>query len=421
MRLLLLIMTCVAVPAGAQTLLLSDIHFDPFADPAIACRLASSPVENWTAILQSPANTKFPPYGSDTTYPLFVSTLASAKQRKYDHVIVTGDFLRHNFQQAFQQAMAGCKGQDYSGFVIKTMRFVNLRIREAFPTLPVINVLGNNDSTCGDYEISPDDPHGDASLLAALAKEWRVSGESFRIGGYYSIPSPVVPRQEFVVLNDIFWSAKYKDACGPQQSDPGGGEMSWLAWTLFRLQSEKKTAVLIMHIPPGIDAYSSSQVACPSPAVTFWNPAYGDQFMALLQKYPGVVTGAFAGHTHMDDFRVFAGVGMHIIPAVTPDFGNNPAFQVGSASDFTTVYFAKQLWQPEYTFSKAYGFPFSEANLQTLAGQISSDPKVRGVFSGFYAVSATPSPITAQNWKFYSCAQTEMGAAGYNRCACSGQ
>ena len=403
---------CLTLSASAQTLMLSDIHLDPFADPSIVCRLASSPVEGWTAIFQSSTNTKLPAYYSDTTYPLFQSALEAAKARKYDRVIVSGDYLRHNFQQAFEQTTANCK-QDYAAFVAKTMRYVSRRIQEAFPTRPVIHAFGNNDSSCGDYEISPDDP-----MFSALAKEWRASGESFRIGGYYSIP---VAHREFVVLNDVFWSAKYKDACGSQPADPGAGEMSWLAWTLYRLQSEKKTAVLIMHIPPGIDAFSSSKGQCPSPAVPMWNPAYNDQFMALLQKYPGVVTDMFAGHTHADDFRVVAGIALHITPSITPDFGNNPGFIVASASDYTTVYFTlpKPMWQQEYVFSKAYGFPYNAANLQTLAGQIVGDPKVRGVFAGYYGMLTTQPPaITAQNWKFYACAQTEMSVDGFNRCAC---
>src|SRR5579871_1204656 len=134
-------------------LMLSDIHLDPFADPAIACKLATSPVDQWTAIFESSTKTPFSSYGADTTYPLFASALNAAKSGKYDHVIVSGDFLRHNFQTAFQQAMTGCSTQDYSGFVIKTMQFMTRRIRETFPNVPVISAFGNNDSTCGDYAI----------------------------------------------------------------------------------------------------------------------------------------------------------------------------------------------------------------------------------------------------------------------------
>src|SRR5258707_12752260 len=122
----------VAGPNQGLFLMLSDIHLDPFADPAIVCKLASSPTEAWTAIFQSSKNTKYSGYGSDTTYPLFASALEAAKSWKFDHVIVTGDFLRHNFQTAYTSAMAGCSGQDYPGFVAKTMLYMNQRIQDTF-------------------------------------------------------------------------------------------------------------------------------------------------------------------------------------------------------------------------------------------------------------------------------------------------
>lgn len=405
-----------AAPLGAQTLLLSDIHFDPLADPAIVCRLAAAPVEGWTAILESSKNTPWPTYSSDTTYPLLVSSLTAAASKKFDRVIVSGDYLRHNFDKVFPDAVAKCAPKpDYAAFAIKTVLYVSRRVAAAFPGKPVISAFGNNDSTCGDYAIGPGDP-----MIPGVVKEWR-AGSPFAIGGYYAVPAG---QQEFVVLNDILWSAKFSGHCGSPPSDPGAGELAWLSWTLFRLQAEKKTAVLIMHIPPGMDAYLSSRAACPSPAVPMWNPAYADQFVALLQKYPGVVTEMIAGHTHADDFRVVAGIPLHITPSITPGFGNNPGFIVATGTDYTVTYLTnlgkgKPVWQSEYTFSTAYGFPYNAAGVTKLAAGVATDPNVRSGFEGFYAVSTPqPPPVNDKNWKFYSCAQTEMTAQGFNRCAC---
>lgn len=58
-------------------------------------------------------------------------------------------------------------------------------------------------------------------------------------------------------------------------------------------------------------------------------------FMAVLDKYPGLITMTLAAHTHMDEYRVLSpGNVLEITPAISPVFGNNPAFKVFSiASD----------------------------------------------------------------------------------------
>jgi sphingomyelin phosphodiesterase acid-like 3 len=65
----------------------SDIHFDPFSDPAIVPRLIAVPVERWQGIFQSSTKTGFAQYGSDANYPLLVSMLSAAKGQPYDYVL----------------------------------------------------------------------------------------------------------------------------------------------------------------------------------------------------------------------------------------------------------------------------------------------------------------------------------------------
>ena len=133
-----------------------------------------------------------------------------------------------------------------------------------------------------------------------------------------------------------------------------------------------------MHIPPGMDAYNSSRAQCKNP-VSFWQAKYSTEFGALMNAYSDVVQLAFAGHIHMDDFRVtVAGapsLPLRITPSVSPIFKNNPAFSVmtynvatASVSDITTYFLAlsspKPSWATEYQFDSAYGVTsFSAANL----------------------------------------------------------
>src|SRR5260370_16340191 len=98
----------------------------------------------------------------------------------------------------------------------------------------------------------------------------------------------------------------------------------------------------------------------------------------------------------MDDFRVLSTsgskppVGFRITPAISPIFGNNPAFSVinysvstGAVSDIATYYLDlmkggdNPQWALEYRFSTAYGYDaFPAANLETLAAAIHHTPKL---------------------------------------------
>ena len=139
-------------PGTGMFLMLSDIHFDPYADPAIMEQLGAKPM----AACQTPASGAFSKFGSDTNYPLLKSTLdhvvatAAENHIHYDYVIVTGDFLAHNFDTRYRQCVGG--GDDaYRKFAGDTISFVDGMIAKALPGVPVFAALGNNDSDRGDY------------------------------------------------------------------------------------------------------------------------------------------------------------------------------------------------------------------------------------------------------------------------------
>ena len=82
-------------------------------------------------------------------------------------MLSTGDTLSHDFKDEFIKA-GGADGE-YAGFVIKTMRFVDRMLQQSFPGVPLISALGNNDSTCDDYALAPNDP-----MLAPVGRGLRV-------------------------------------------------------------------------------------------------------------------------------------------------------------------------------------------------------------------------------------------------------
>ncbi len=418
-------------PAVGQGLLISDIHLDPLADPSIVKRLIAAPVAQWASIFQSSQRKSLSTYGSDSNYPLFSSTLAQAATLgPFDFVVFTGDALRHDFAQAF--VAAGGTPSQFSAYAAKTEVFVVRELQRRLKA-PVLAAIGNNDSGCQDYQTSPDSP-----FLAALSDELAVLKTSpeaksvFRLGGFFSVPHPTVANQDIVVLNSVFWSTSYS-SCTPNTGDPGEAELQWLGWKLYAARLQHRGVTLVMHIPPGMNAYSSSHGGDCMKAVEFWQDKYAAQFSALMSTYSDVVLLTFAGHTHMDDFGVSPGVTpslpLRITPAVSPIFNNNPGISVlsyntktGAVSDITTFFLALSshtpVWAKEYQFSTAYGVgAFSAATLPTVTAGIRSGGTARATFEGNYAVS-TPSPMTSSNWSYYSCAQTYFTVADYTSCVC---
>jgi hypothetical protein len=67
-----------AVPAQAvagQVLVMSDLHFDPMADPRLVDQLAAAEPEQWSAVLDSSSDRSLGRYGRDSNWMLLRSAL----------------------------------------------------------------------------------------------------------------------------------------------------------------------------------------------------------------------------------------------------------------------------------------------------------------------------------------------------------
>ena len=437
-------------PGQGVFLIIADIHFDPFADPAIVDQLVAAEVGAWPGIFASAGRQGFAQYGSDANYPLMMSALEAAAGLlpQPDLVLYAGDYLAHQFETRFE-TYAGGGPEAYARFVIKTMTFVSEQLQGAFAGTPVYGTLGNEDSICGDYMVAP----GQA-FLAAVGELW--AGQSahpeafadFGVGGFYAVPHPTVQRRDLIVLNTVLWSMSYENRCNQEGGDPGAAQLAWLDWTLYRTKLRGRSASLLFHIPPGIDGYSSSHGSghgagtCREDVTPFLKEGYAKPFLALLERYRAILQVSYAGHTHMDDFRVVATRGepillTHITPSVSPIFDNNPAFDLilydrtsGDLLDYATIYLTNLAgagrgeaarWAIEYTFRGAYGYTAYDAQTAALlARSIRTEPAVRDDYITFYPVTtaSTRPPIDQQNWLAYACGQTELTPEAFAACYC---
>lgn len=438
-------------PAGTGIVVsISDIHFDPFFDPLLLNELIASDPTKWQGIF---ARSKVQGYGShtaDTNYVLLSSTLENIYQQvaRPDFIIISGDFLRHDFQENYANYSHNNDPTAANAFITKTIAFLTGMIAMRFPNTPVYPALGNNDSYCGDYH---DEPGGE--FLSATAQAWKtlikntsnVSSfmRTFPALGAYSVVAPKGRSHRVIVLNSNFFSNKYKNACGNPNAEPGRDEMKWLEQELQRAEKQRERVWLLYHILPGIDVFSSLKSSGGhAPEVKpFWNEAYNQQFINLMTQYSSSILASFAGHIHMDSFELVQSenkrsVFVHITPAISPVYGNNPTFEVvtydrqsSALKDYSAYYFdlasaaakinAPVKWQQEYTFSTTYGqAAVTPATLQALHAELlTSEHGYLTNFERYYNVGNTASAgINDQNRLAYWCGMIYLTVPEYLNC-----
>ncbi len=434
-----------APTADGTFLVLSDLHFNPFAAQELFPRLQQAPADQWPRILAETEAAGQEP-GTDTSFALLQSTLDHAAQRapRPDFILCPGDMLAHDWQRSFDRLAPGLRATDpevFQRFTINAVRFLVAELRRRFPGVPILPAIGNEDSFCDDYALTPD-----GVFLRDFAATWDLSRhvpvaereafqQTFVRGGYYELPHPRVPKHRLVVLNSVFFSTEYFDACEQPHQQPSGEQLAWLEQRLSHAEQNGEQVWLLMHIPPGIDAFATAQsLRKNGPAVSFWHEAYTRRFLKLAARYKRTLQLAIAGHTHMDDFRLPRADGeptvpFKLVPAVSPVFGNNPAYQVfayrrsnGRVADYRTYFLplvAEQRrggdaapqsapqrpdppdqpksplpgWREEYSFAEAYGYAsLSAASVADLARRLERQPEVIGRFRTYYNSSAPMRP-----------------------------
>jgi hypothetical protein len=420
-----------AAPPAGRALLISDIHFDPFADKALVTELIARPATDWPSVLKAAGNAGFARRGSDSNYSLMMAVLdAAAENGPYDYVIFQGDALRHHFRETF--LAAGGSQSDLPAFAAKTAVFV-ARTLEAKFHAPVIFAVGNDDSTCDNYRMDPGNLlyRHLSNQLSALSKSPDAIS-SFRSGGYYSIPNPASAAQEIVVLNSVLWSPKFS-TCGGAPSDPGDTELDWLASKLDQVQRDGRTAILVMHIPPGADVNASLGKCAETP---MWTSHSLARFTEIVEQHRRVIQFALAGHTHRDDFRMLVGADgnpvlpFRILASVSPVYDNDPEFSVlmyaphdGVLSDLVTYSFDLASNPPRlragYSWFKTFGIRTldSESGASLISRIRAAEGNARHEYETHFAPGA-PSPFKPGNFDYYACGLTTISESQYKTCVC---
>jgi len=489
---LLALLSIIPLPAQAQSpshsaptvpaLLLSDIHLDPFHDPAKFAALLAAPATGWAVILDAPPSpTQAADFahlqetcgarGVDTPPALLQSTLHAARQQQPHPLLVTvsGDLMAHLFDCRFHAIAPSASAAEYSAFAAKTIAFVALQLRQTFPSTPIYFALGNNDSGCKDYS---EDPGSDFLHAAAVSFSSDAVSPTNRsailhqfpqLGDYtVTLPAPI-RNTRLIVLQDIFESRRYATCNGTSNNNDAAQQIAWLHAQLTAARAAHEHVWVMAHIPPGIDAYSTftthRDVCAGQPPVMF---LASDALANTLAEFPDVIRLALFAHTHMDEFRVYSSaagattpagtIPVKLVPSIAPVNGNNPAFTLAEIDPSTatlkdyTVYRASNqaggantwdnkdtTWGEEYRFSTTYHLPdLSGASLEKLTTSFVDDKSgstdaSRAYQQFFYVGDAGPAKSikAAMNaaamqivWPAYACAITHADAASFRTCAC---
>lgn len=332
---------------SAEVMALSDIHFSPFegcSNSVKACplvvKLNQAPADQWPNILAQYSPKHLPQNHQATNYALILAMLSQIKEEHPQNLFILGDFLAHRYRTQYRTYSHDHDRAHYEQFVMKTMQFLIHSIQEALPAdAAVYPVIGNNDSYGGGGCPYPDYcTIAGGPFLSALKNIWSPSLNqaeneaqflaTFPKAGYYHVVLPHTD-DHIIVLNTVLFSEK---ASGPNTEQAAQEQLNWLRDQLQNIASKKQKAWILFHIPPGVDAYSTTTGFFHG-VIHFWKEPYEKQFLALIKEYDQTVALVLSGHTHLDgvlilDMSSVFKIIDSFVPSISPIFGNNPGYKI---------------------------------------------------------------------------------------------
>ena len=358
-------------------------------------------------------------WGYDTNGALLDSLLAQLVREDPDPpvVVIAGDFLAHGFPLA----KAGA-----------TMAYLAKRFDATFPHAQFVITLGNNDSDCGDYESVLDGP-----FLHAVARAWEPLvnrhgaapgfARTFSHDGGYTATLPV-PHRRAVVINDIYQTVRYRNRCG--SGNPAATSLGDLEVALRGGPPDERSWI-VMHVPPGIDAYSTAHLGHHLFIVPFMRPEARERLVDAIDDPRSRVSLLIAGHTHHFAFRLTdakhpaRNVPILVAPSVSPIFGNSPSYltlDVDAAGDVGNVaetsYVAGR-WQRTGDLASEGVASFTAPALVEYEARLEANPALVERYKHLYSGGAA-SEISPRNYRTYWCAATALSAEDAEKCTRSG-
>jgi sphingomyelin phosphodiesterase acid-like 3 len=443
-------------------LLVSDVHFEPFWDPAKVPQLAAAPVSGWNEILAASSSPdqaqRFAALqqtckarGEDTSYTLLTSSLDAMRAQAAGarFITISGDLISHAFSCKWAATMPNAKAAEYEAFVVKTLEYVLGAFRGKFPAAAVYAALGNNDSGCGDYKMD-----ANSGFLTAVSKpfieklspaERKAAEATFAARGDFSVSLPApFEHTRLLILDNIFQSKKYQGCDGKDDTSAAKAQNAWLKSELDSARQKHEKIWVMGHIPPGVDPYSTiskMRNVCGGKDPEMF---LGSEDLAnTLAGYGDVIRLAIFAHTHMDEMRLLTPAGdssakpiaLKMVPSISPVDGNNPAFTIATIDpatatlrDYRVIAASNKTgldtkWGEEYDYAQTYHRQtYSADDVKALIGEFSADGGAKSAESQSYLRDYFVGDKSAELtfiWPQYTCALANTSADAYRACRCA--
>jgi sphingomyelin phosphodiesterase acid-like 3 len=456
-------------PATVPAVMLSDLHLDPFHDPAKVPLLVKAPVEEWEAILKSPDSpTQEADFaavqnacgkrGMDSPYALLSGALHAAKAQAPGAklVVVSGDLLVHNLDCRYRAAMklpqATSDDESVSAnFAEKTTVFVMKQVESAFAGIPVYLALGNNDSRCNHNRLDMHDSYLKATvqpvidgLIGISDAERKHAVSTYESAAYYAV-TMAAPMQKtrLLVVDDIYMMSKFA-TCEADGSDQTGAQqqIAWLTKQMDDARQHGEHVWVLGHLPPTVNAKSvlsmNGALCSKGTADPFLS---SDDLTNALTAHADVVRLAVFGHTHLDELHLLGDKGsevpVKVVGSISPVDGNTPSFVVAKVAPASAtlvdyaVYDASNTtgiattWSRKYDFKETYNEPNVSANsLDDLIGRFKADSAGSTAESLAYQrnyLNGFPINQMGPYWQSFVCSLDHSTAAGFKACVCDGK
>ncbi len=412
-----LLYLCCSLGYSKEILLLTDIHFSPFAKCQTQTRqpcttlaqLIQTPIESWPALLDQAALNSYKEETNNALFQTGINNLTNiASESSIDTIFVTGDLLSHNFDQMYKSYAPKeyASQKYYTEFTSKSTLYVLNQIHNKFPNSKLYFVLGNNDGDNGDYVMPSKEYLKNVSqYLSGFVSNSIEFKADFGQYGYFF--TSLNSQTNIIGLNMDILSTYYPESGLAIQ------QLKWLQAKLELSAKAKQNVIILQHIPFGADTYKS---ATKGEYIPVLDTKLQQSYLTLLDQYSYLIKAIYAGHFHGENLSVINGKTPLIGSlAFNAGFGNHPGFKIISIKDdgsfqgyttyYTTLSTGQVEWKKLYSFSEVFGKGSQISKVIESFPKNISESKViiyRQNYNGNN--SQFKQPISKDDkWKYYHC------------------
>jgi sphingomyelin phosphodiesterase acid-like 3 len=320
--LLTLMLGASAALAVRQVTFISDIHYDPrYGTPDAFSRCKTSASSVWGVS------------GCDSSPQLTQRALNDVSDQNTSFIFYGGDWQRHGYTKS------GLKPAEL--FLDLSERFRNVSVDGSLGVVAFGGSIGNNDVVPDYYFAWSSASSGFAASKEELAYRVQamttvglLSASEAKVAarcGYYTHEMETL---HVIVLHTLLWAFRLEPSMSDSVTDPCG-QFAFLKAELQKVRDASKRAIILGHIPPGLNVYNVLQGGFNKPEDDlFWKPEYQETYDAVIHAYKDLVAVQLFGHTHKFTLQVFPANGAlsMIIPAISPIFANNPSYLLANFS-----------------------------------------------------------------------------------------